>query len=84
MASGLLSLEQKVLWFEITVDDPVGMAIIYSNQNIMEYFRCLLLSEMILFENLVKQLSTSAKFSDQIEVMFILKIFVKLHDVGVI
>lgn len=66
------------------MDDALGVAIIDTLQDLLEAVGCFLFSKELLLDNLVKELSSCAQFSDKVKVGFILKVFIELEDMWVV
>ena len=69
---------QSVLWLEISVDDPLSVAEHNCREHLLHDVTSLSLSEALLLDNLVEELSSRAQLCHNVEVVFILEV---LEDV---
>jgi len=60
------------------------VAVVDALEHLLEAMCCLGLSEELLLNDLVEQLSSLAQLGDQVKVLFVLEVLVKLQDMRVV
>ena len=73
----IFALIQEIFWFEISMCNFLGVAIVNCLQNLFENRACVDFIKIFLFDNLVKKLTTCTHLSDQINILRVLKILVQ-------
>lgn len=76
--------EYEVFWLQITVSYPKSMAIVHRKQHLPEEFGGILFREALFVFNFVKKVSTPIYLSDEVNIIFILKILKKFEHVRMI
>ena len=60
------------------------MTIVNGLQNLLEYLNSVCLLEVLFSNDPIEQLAATAELCDEVDVLFILEVLVKLDDVGVV
>lgn len=60
----ILLIQQKVLWFDIPVANPIFVQIAHGIKGLLHDATCLRLSQMLLLSDVIKELTSLAQFSD--------------------
>ena len=60
------------------------VTVVQTLKNLLEQASSLLLGKVLLSHDLVKELTTRAQLGDEVDVLFVLEVFVELQYIGVI
>lgn len=66
------------------MDNIQFVAVIDREKNLFENFDCILFWQEFFFNNQIEELTTLTKFSDEMNILGIFKIFIHLQDIWVI
>jgi len=80
----LVGFKKNVLWFEISMNDVVDMAIVDASEDLFDEDTGVLLVELTFLDDLIEQLSTFADIGDDVVSLLILEELVHLENVWVI
>ena len=72
----VLRVQKDVFWLEVSVDDLLVVAVADRGEDLLDDLGGVHLTEMLLDYDLVKELSSRAQLSHQIDVVFVFKDFI--------
>ena len=79
-----VGFKKNILWFEISMNDIIFVAIINAREHLFDEHGSILFSELTSGHDLVEQLTTLADISDDVVPLLVLEELVHLDDVGVV